>query len=71
MTEIKSKWDYPDKDGFYWVFDKEFNKLLIAEYNNGKFFAAGTDEIKIEDPNSFNYYLKEVTKYKRITKPKN
>jgi hypothetical protein len=71
IKEILTKWDYPEKEGFYWVFDSDFNDWIIAKYQNGKFYASGSDEIEISKTNEFNSFLRYVKKYKYISKPKN
>lgn len=73
VKEIKSKWDYPDKSGMYWIFasiHNEDKQWMIAQYSNGYFYIAGTTELGSSVPGGFNWKVDNISRYKSIPKPR-
>lgn len=68
--QVNSLWDYPHKQGFYWVYSTDYNDWIIAFFSEGGFYTSGTDELGVTPPNTFNCLLRNIKKYRKIPKPK-
>lgn len=67
---IKSRWDYPTKEGKYWVLTDINGDFRIVDFSNGKFLDnMQTDTFGKGTQDNF-FELNGVIQYQFINKPK-
>jgi hypothetical protein len=66
VITVKTKNDYPDKSGFYWILEEGTEDFAIAEYcrRTGRFFTKTTNRGEVHYS-----YVFSVKAYKYIPKP--
>lgn len=70
MKEVKSRWDYPTKDGYYWTKTDTTENFEITLFRNGKFLDCLVIE-KLGHNTERNYFEKMfITHWQYIPQPR-